>query len=133
MVKLNFTNNQTAFEYALFMIASSYFDRVECKNKLLEKNMLLQYKEQKLESQYRMEDFCIAYMDGLQKKFPTQIFKQNMKVHFRKEKNGTTGVIFVSRKYILQFHGVYVGKKSNIDCRLWVKKPGDSGKARKAA
>lgn len=133
MVKLNFTNNQTAFEYALYMIASSYFNRAECKNKLLEKSMLLQYKEQKLESQYGMEDLCISYMDDLQKKLPPQIFKQNMKVHLRKEGNGTTGVILVSKKYILQFHGVYAGKKSNIDCRLWVKKSADSEKAKMAA
>ena len=79
------------------MIASSYFNRAECKNKLLEKSMLLQYKEQKLESQYGIEDLCISYMDDLQKKLPPQIFKQNMKVHLRKEANGTTGVILVSK------------------------------------
>ena len=27
MVKMNFTNSQTAFEYALYMIAASYFNK----------------------------------------------------------------------------------------------------------
>ncbi len=48
MVKMNFTNSQTSFEYALYMIAASYFNKSVCLSEITEKNMLLQYKEQKL-------------------------------------------------------------------------------------
>ena len=121
MMKMNLTNNQTAFTYALYMIASSYFDKAVCRNPLQERNMLLQYKEQKLSNQYDMEDLCIAYMDELQKKLPESFFKQNMTVHFRKNGNRITELLFVNRQCILEIYGVYKGKKSVIDCRLWVK------------
>ena len=129
MAKMSLTNNQTAFEYALYMIASSYFDRVKCKNTILEKSMLLQYKEQKLDNQYKMEDICIAYMDGLQQKLPKDLFKQNTVVRFRKRQNGFTTLFFMSRKYVLEIQGIYAGKKSAIDCSLWQK----AGRKRKRA
>ena len=39
MVKMNFTNSQTAFEYALYMIAASYFNKSACLSEITEKNM----------------------------------------------------------------------------------------------
>ena len=80
MVKMSFTNNQTAFEYALYMIAGSYFDKATCKSKLIERNMLLQYKEQKIDKQYQMEDMCIRFMNKLAHNLPRNYFKQNMEV-----------------------------------------------------
>ena len=47
MVKMNFTENQTAFEYAMYMMFGSYFDKAVHKNKILEKKMRVQYMEQK--------------------------------------------------------------------------------------
>lgn len=123
MMKMNLTNNQTAFTYALYMIASSYFDKTVCKNTLVERNMLLQYKEQRLNNQYEMEDICIAYMDGLKKKLPKSFFEQNMTVHFRKNGNRITELLFVNRQYILEICGIYKGKKSVIEYRLWAKNP----------
>lgn len=123
MVKMNLTNNQTSFEYALYMIASSYFDRAECRNVFLERNMMLKYKEQKPDSQYKMEDICIGYMNELNKKLPADFLKQKIRVYFSKRKDGTTDILFVSGKYILELFGIYAGKKSVIDCRFWVRKP----------
>jgi len=40
MVKMNFTNNQAAFEYAMYMMLGSYFRKASCKNKLMEKKAL---------------------------------------------------------------------------------------------
>ena len=123
MVKMNLTNNQTSFEYALYMIASSYFDKAECRNIFLERNMLLKYREQKLDSQYKMEDICIDYMDKLYEKLPADFLKQKIRVHLSKRKDGTTDILFVSRNYILELFGIYAGKKSVIECRFWVKSP----------
>lgn len=122
MVKMNFTNSQTAFEYALYMIAASYFNKAKCKNRLLEKNMFLQYKEQKLDNQYKMEDICIGYLEKLVKELPEKVFKQDVEVLFRKKEDGTTKILFMNSKFIIEFYGVYEGHKSKIEHQIFVKK-----------
>ncbi|SDB03126.1 hypothetical protein [Eubacterium oxidoreducens] len=54
MEKMNFTNKQTAFEYAFYMIAASYFNKAICRSKMTEQNMLIQYKEQKVKTRSRV-------------------------------------------------------------------------------
>ncbi len=41
MVKMNFTNSQTSFEYALYMIAASYFNKSDCLSEITEKTELV--------------------------------------------------------------------------------------------
>jgi len=122
MVKMNFTDNQTAFEYALYMIAASYFDKAVCTSGFTEKGMLLQYKEQKLDKQYQMEDICIHFMDKFAKSLPKKFFQQNMQVRLGKRKNAPTKIFFENDKYILCFIGNYAGMKSKIDYRILKKK-----------
>ncbi|MCR5685992.1 MAG: hypothetical protein K6G81_11345 [Lachnospiraceae bacterium] len=50
------------------MIAASYFSKAPCSTKLVERNMFLHYKEQRVKKQYEMEDICISYMDKLERK-----------------------------------------------------------------
>lgn len=118
MVKMRFTDNQTAFDYALYMIAASYFDKTVCASKLTEKNMMLQYKEQRLNSQYRMEEICIRYMDRLERELPEWIFAQNMTVHLYRRLNGVTRIVFECDSFTVCFLGEYVGDKSEIECFL---------------
>ncbi|MCR4955929.1 MAG: hypothetical protein K6A30_04530 [Lachnospiraceae bacterium] len=121
MMKMNFTNDQIAFEYALYMIASSYFAKTKCISKLTEKKMLLQYKEQKLERQYQMEDICIGFMEDFSKKTPSQLFHRQMEVKLNRWSGGLTEIIFYDNRYIVAFQGLYAGKKSKIRCNVWVK------------
>ena len=122
MVKMNFTDNQTAFEYALYMIASSYFDKAICTSYFTEKGMLLQYKEQKLDKQYSMEDICIRFMDEIADELPEEMFHQDMWVHLSKRKGTPTEILFENENYILRFTGNYAGRKSKIDYRIYNKK-----------
>lgn len=122
MVKMSFTNNQTAFEYALYMIAGSYFDKATCKSKLIERNMLLQYKEQKIDKQYQMEDMCIRFMNKLAHKLPHNYFKQNMEVHLVRRQSGKPmEIIFANNTCMIDFICRYAGNKSKIDYRFWTK------------
>ena len=122
MVKMSFTNNQTAFEYALYMIAGSYFDKATCKSKLIERNMFLQYKEQKIDKQYQMEDMCIRFMNKLVHKLPRNYLKQNMEVHLVRRQSGKPmEIIFANNTCMIDFICRYAGNKSQIDCRLWSK------------
>ena len=123
MTKTNFINDQRTFEYALYVIASSYFNKTSCKTKLTESSMLIQYKEQKLDKQYKMEEFCEAYMEELAYKLPHIIFEQNMTVHLRrKSSNLPTEILFKSEQFIIIFSCLYAGKKSEISYKIWEKK-----------
>lgn len=121
MVKMKFTDTQTAFDYALYMIATSYFDKAECKNTIKEKNMYIQYKEQKLDNQYKMEDICIDYMERLLKKLPEEVFKQNIKAYLRKLDDKHTEILLVGKAYALSLIGTYAGRNTVIDSRIFKK------------
>lgn len=133
MVKMNFTNNQTAFEYALYMIAASYFDKSACLSEITEKNMLLQYKEQKLNSQYQMEEICIEFMDNLVSKIPSWFFKRSVAVKLNKTASGKTEIVIGDKQSFIVFHALYAGKKSQIQYQIWCKKPLKNKMRRKAA
>ena len=121
MAKMNLINNQAAFEYTLFMIASSYFKSTRCRNKALEKKMLLSYKELKKESQFLMEDICIRFMNKLIRKIPREALNEKFVVELRRAENAPTEILFISKKYILSFMGIYVGRQSKINCRVLTK------------
>ena len=129
MMKMNFTNNQTAFEYVLYMIAASYFNKTVCLSEITERNMLLQYKEQPVNKQYRMEDICIDYMDKLIEKLPKKIFDRNMDVKLNILDTGMTEILFMDDESIVAFRGIYAGKQSQIQYQIWSKKS-DKSKAK---
>ena len=123
MVKMNFTNNQTAFEYALYMIAASYFDKKVCLSRITERNMLLQYKEQKLIKQYQMEDICIKFMDDLARKLPADFFNRTVETKLNRTASGITEIILGDNQSFIVFRAIYAGKKSKIQYQIWKKKP----------
>lgn len=115
MMKMNFTNNQIAFDYAIYMIVGSYFRKTTCKNDLQEKRMRLHYCEQKVNNQYRMEDICISYVEKkLMKTLPKEIWDEEMEVHFIFEKSGSVRILFVGKNYSLLIWGKYKEKIKNI-------------------
>lgn len=124
MVKMNFTNNQTAFEYALYMIAASYFDKTVCLSKQTERRMLLQYKEQKINKQYQMEDVCIDFMEELVSILPVGYFNRTVEVKLNRITPCLTEIAFLDEHMAITFRALYAGKKSKIIYQLW-KKGGD--------
>ena len=124
MLKTNLPDSQRAFEYALYMIASSYFNKTVCKSTLLESNMYIKYKEQKLKIQFHMEEMCIKYMEKLIRKAPKDFFNQDMEVYFRKRKSDSLiEILFVNNDFIMTFLGLYEGDNSVIQYRVWAKDP----------
>lgn len=58
-------NLQKAFDYALFMIATSYCNtQPEMLTKSLEGKLYLHYQDIPKEKQYKMEEICIRYMEN---------------------------------------------------------------------
>lgn len=118
MIKMRFTDNQTAFEYAAYVIASSYFKKVHCASKLTEQKMRLQFCEQKTNAQYRMESTCIKYMDRICEKLPKKFFEQEMVVHLRKNDEGYFDIVFSDGRYEACFKAKYAGNESRLTCHI---------------
>lgn len=122
MKMINSTNSQAAFEYALYMIASSYFKSARCKSGLQEKKLLLHYKETKPDTQYKMEDVCIRFMDDLVRRVPSKFFDRDVTVHLvGHEDAGVTELYFTNSKYVLRLKGIYKGGKTKIEPKVWRK------------
>lgn len=121
MVKMNFTNSQTSFEYALYMIAASYFNKSDCLSEITEKNMLLQYKEQKLNSQYQMEEICIEFMDNLVSKIPSRFFKRSVAVKLNKTASGKQRLSLGINKASLYFMHYMQARNLKSGIRFGVK------------
>lgn len=121
------TDNQVAFEYAIYMMVGSYFQKTVCKTDWQEKKLYIHYKEQKESKQYIMEDVVIRYVEKeLLEKLPKGIWKETMQVHLVGRENGTqTEIQFWGDKYLLRVMGDFQGKKnSRIDYRLSAKTGG---------
>lgn len=121
MKNLITSNNQAALDYALYMIAASYFKKATCTSGLMEKKLLINYKTQKLDSQYHMEECCIRYMEKeLRKILPKDLWEQEVTVSLVKKANEpTTEICFHSSKYILRLKGMYHRKDTKFIYELW--------------
>ncbi len=124
MVKMNFTNNQTAFEYVIYMMLGSYFNKTNCKNYLLEKKMRLMYWEQKEKRQIEMERICIRFVENeLLPELPKYIWSQNVEVKFSPTKfKGYQDIEFRGEDFLLRVRAIYRGKFDTvIEHEIWYK------------
>lgn len=124
MVKMNFTNNQTAFEYAMYMMLSSYYNKAVCNNKLLEKKMYVQFLEQKERNQVQMEDICIRFIEKeLMPQLPKEFWNQEVEVRFGSaNEDGVRDIQFYGPDYMLRVGGIYKGKHdTKIQYEVWRK------------
>ena len=111
-------NDQKAFEYALYMIASSYFDKAVCTTQLTERNLLLHYKEENTRKQFEMEDFCIRFMNKLERRLGTGFFENNVFVKLvRKNENSPVLIVFSNEGMSLKLSVPYTEKKRLIRYR----------------
>ena len=62
-MKMKLTDNQTAFEYAVYMIVGSYFQSADVKVSCRSNACVSSTGSTKLDTQYRMEDCCIRYVE----------------------------------------------------------------------
>lgn len=124
MQKMSFTNNETALGYAIYMIVGSYFNSAKAVNRTIEKKMYVQYHEQKLNDQYKMEEACEKYViRNLIPAMPAEFWKQDVDVRFICEADGkVSGVWFVTPENVIAFHPGPDGRKTSITHKVWSKK-----------
>lgn len=127
MVKMNFTDSQTAFEYAMYAMLGSYYDKAVCKNKLMEKKMYVQFLEQKERNQVQMEEICIRFIEKkLMPQLPKEFWNQQVEVRFsHANEAGVRDIQFHSPEYVLCIGGLYQGKgNTQIQYEVWRKPAG---------
>ena len=122
MEKMTFTSDQTAFEYSLYMIISSYFAKAVCKSPLQEKKLGVQYFEQKVNNQYKLEDICIERVErDLIPHLPEEFLDEEVEVYLVGiPEKGITELQFWGKGYILRVYGRYAGRRdTSINYKLW--------------
>lgn len=77
------TNNQNAFNYAVYMMLGSYFKQMEAVSECYVQKLYLYYVENKRERQYSFEDIAIRFAERvLQKQLPEEIWQERVQVSF---------------------------------------------------
>ena len=114
MAKMNDEGMQNAFDYVLFMISSSYFEKQPVnQNTFQEKRLFCYYKDVSSKIQIEMEHTCIRYVEKeLSKIVPESFWNQeseykNMVYMVPDEENGVTEIIYETEKNILRLKGKY--------------------------
>jgi len=121
MEKMKLSNNQVAFEYVIYLVASTYFENVKCKNQLFVQRLYIQYKEQKEENRVKMDKFFDEYMEKIVTKLPEDLFTLETDIHFVPRPDQTTEIQFENEKYMLRFVSKYNPRKPEIKCFLSTK------------
>lgn len=117
-VKINNTND--AITYVIYMIMGSYFKKAVCKSTMKEKQLKVVYCETKRDTQIKMEERCINYIEN---RFldvaPEEIFNDMVEVHFAvNHKEKRTDVVFIGFDWKLTMWGTSSNKGIMFDYKL---------------
>lgn len=109
---------QMAFEYAIYMMIGDEFKMMECNSQWKEMSLLINYKEVKVDTQYKLEKLCINYANVLKRRLPKSVWKENVIVKIYDNGSYLPEVRFVGEHYILRIFCKYRGRKSKLDFEL---------------
>lgn len=117
-VKIN--NSNDAIVYVVYMIMGSYFKKTVCKSTLKEKQLKVVYCETKRDTQIKMEERCINYIDTkLVGVVPEEIFDGMVEVHFvPNAKEHRLDVLFEGFDWKLRMWGVNSSKGIMFDYKF---------------
>lgn len=97
-------NKQRAFDYCMYMMLTSYFQKSICKSKYMEKKLYLYYQEQKQNDQIAMEEECIRLIEQqILPKVPQKYRMREVDTHIRRRGNHPGMELLIhTGDYILQ-------------------------------
>ena len=111
------TNNQNAFNYAVYMMLGSYFKQMEAVSECYVQKLYLYYVENKRERQYSFEDIAIRFVERvLQKQLPEVL------VSFF-ARDGRNYVAFQGARYTLVVQNDYRGARTKLQYQLYEDAP----------
>lgn len=111
---VNTKDSQMAFDYAVYMMVTSYFKKATCNTKWQEKKLLLNYREQKRDFQYAVEDIAIKFARRvLRKNVDRSIWKQEVEVSLiGHESSPQTRIRIVGKGFTLELLTEYHSRKN---------------------
>lgn len=117
-VKINNSNDEIA--YVVYMIMGSYFKKTVCKSTMKEKQLKVVYCETKRDTQIKMEERCINYIDArLVGVVPEEIFEDMVEAHFvPNTKEHRLDVVFEGFDWKLRMWGVNSSKGIMFDYKF---------------
>ena len=117
-VKVN--NSNDAIAYAIYMIVGSYFKKAVCLSTIKERQLKVVYCETKRETQIKMEERCINYVDTrLVGVVPDDIFEDMVEVKFvPNQKENRLEVVFYGFDWKLRVWGENSSKGIMFDYKL---------------
>lgn len=126
MLKPSFKSDvQKAFNYAIYMIADSYWDKTSCNEPKDARRLRSNYTELSLVKQYEMEKLAILFMDKVAGCLPEKFFKAPVGVDFVERIDGKKGkyyktveVRFSNKYYTFCIVGKYNETKPVIRYKL---------------
>ena len=117
------TNNQNAFNYAVYMMLGSYFKQMEAVSECYVQKLYLYYVENKRERQYSFEDIAIRFVERvLQKQLPEEIWQERVLVSFF-ARDGRNYVAFQGARYTLVVQNDYRGARTKLQYQLYEDAP----------
>ena len=117
------TNNQNAFNYAVYMMLGSYFKQMEAVSECYVQKLYLYYVENKRERQYSFEDIAIRFVERvLQKQLSEEIWQERVLVSFF-ARDGRNYVAFQGARYTLVVQNDYRGARTKLQYQLYEDTP----------
>ncbi len=113
------SNPQESFEYAMYLIFSSYFKKTTCESHFYEQKLRLNYRETKLDTQYKMEDFCERKAKIVFNRLPARIADSEVKVSFILCEGYYPEIRFIGNDFIFRLTGACNG--GEYDLRVQVR------------
>lgn len=107
MYNIKIDNTKDAIAYAIYMIVGSYFKKTVCLSVIKERQLKVIYGETKKDTQLKMEERCIKYVDSrIVGVVPDEIFDDMVEVRFfSNKKDNRTEVIFEGFDWKLKVWG----------------------------
>ena len=121
---MNQMEKQRAFDYSMYIMLSSYFDKSTCTTSLQEKKLCLAYQELKEEAKQEYDEKSIKIIEEeLLPKLPKRFLNQQMELALvGREDRASTEIRLQNDDYVLRVKSRYAKRVPELVYEIWRKK-----------
>ncbi len=122
MVKMKLTDFRNSVTYAMYEIVGSYFKKTFCNNVLLEQKLRVQFCEQKMEEQEKIEEECDNYVQEHMLESLEPYWDREVTVRLLPDSEPEMAIVrFEAEDFIVCAQAHCVGKRATFSHKLLVK------------
>lgn len=120
---MNQTERQRAFDYSMYVMLSSYFDKTVCTTRMQEKKLCIAYQELKEDAKQDYDEASIRIIEEeLLPKLPKCFVNQQMDLALLgKEDDACTEIRLQNDNYVLRVKSRYTKKAPKMVYEIWRK------------